>query len=649
MALKSFQQLCQELDAEYHIPRPATAQHLPAYQAAMHLLGVCGEAVLLIVCGFLSAFLFVKASHWIEISIWVEIGAHCLGIMAVLIGFVEATQLWLPFYQYHQRVTHGSARWAEAHVLRDLHLARRKGDALPPFTLLLGSLGRKYDVVLGPEHSTCHLAMFGPPRSGKSSTFFITWQRAWAGTGSVVVLDPKGELYDQTAHLFRNVYRIDLQKPERTDRWNFLPDCKGNAEYAHKVASMILDSEQARRSTADPFWREAEKAALTAILLQLPQLHERPAPHMIQELISTESLQKLNELMMKSADPKVPLYWGMFSKVEPQLQAGVLIGLGVACADFSTPNMMAISSPITNVMAARGVRFVDFSQLRKPGTAIFMIVPEGDAERYKRVLSTFFGLANDCLRNGELNEAAAPVLFNLDEIGNIHIPDLPAALGVGRGRKMTYALGYQNIAQLYHQYGSDGGDAVLGSVGAMVFLPGVDQRTAEYAAKRLGTTTVLQSTSVDVHDGNKFDSERTSEVGRPLMDAGEIRQMVKYKQAVAIISNAPPVRLTFPKYARLDNPPLSARERKFIQAVNDFRGTELSVEVAKRTAESPTNTHQDAGQWTQAANKISDGFSHNTFSSKAPSGGEKNFEFEYHPAEIDENHSPLFDDDLPKR
>jgi hypothetical protein len=115
---------------------------------------------------------------------------------------------------------------------------------------------------------------------------------------------------------------------------------------------------------------------------------------------------------------------------------------------------------------------------------------------------------------------------------------------------MTYALGYQNIAQLYHQYGADGGDAVLGSVGAMVFLPGVDQRTAEYASKRLGTTTVLQASSVDVHDGNKLDQERSTEVGRALMDASEIRQMTKYKQAVAIISNAPPVRLTFPKFAK---------------------------------------------------------------------------------------------------
>jgi hypothetical protein len=45
-------------------------------------------------------------------------------------------------------------------------------------------------------------------------------------------------------------------------------------------------------------------------------------------------------------------------------------------------------------MAARGVMFVNFSELRKPGTAIFMIVVESDAERYKRILSTFSGLAD---------------------------------------------------------------------------------------------------------------------------------------------------------------------------------------------------------------------------------------------------------------
>ncbi|MGH8598531.1 MAG: TraM recognition domain-containing protein, partial [Gammaproteobacteria bacterium] len=119
-----------------------------------------------------------------------------------------------------------------------------------------------------------------------------------------------------------------------------------------------------------------------------------------------------------------------------------------------------------------------------------------------------------------------------------------------------------NIGQVYHHYGSDGGDAVLGSIGTMVFLPGLDHRTAEYASKRIGQATVWQSTSVDVKEGTKFDSERTSEVGRALMDASEVRRMVKYRQAVAIIGNAPPVRFSYPPIAKRADAPPQIRERR---------------------------------------------------------------------------------------
>jgi type IV secretory pathway TraG/TraD family ATPase VirD4 len=345
-------------------------------------------------------------------------------------------------------------------------------------------------VVLNAAQTMCHLAMFGPPGSGKSATFFTTWLRAWAATGSAIVLDPKGELYDQTTFKFENVYRIDFHNPDISDRWNFLPSCHHNAEIAHEAASIILNVDANKNSTADPFWKEAETAALTAIILHLAQWHERPTPAMIQELVSTYSLAQLNELMMASADPRVPLYWGMFTKVEPKLQGGVLIGLGVRCAAFNIPNARAISAPITPLMAAEGTRLVDFAELRRARTAVYVVVPEGDAARYWVVLATLFGLAASHLRKGELTPESAPVLFNFDEAGNIFIHGLNELLGVGRGRRMAVALGYQNIGQVYHHYGADGGDAVLGSIGTMIFLPGLDHRTAEYASKRIGQATV---------------------------------------------------------------------------------------------------------------------------------------------------------------
>lgn len=561
---RSLTHWCEQIDARWGIPRPATAPHLPSLQAMSALFNLLGEGVLLLCCGLLSALIWWQCTHWLLINIEVEITCHLCAFVSLLFALLEVAQLPLPFYPLQQRSTYGSSRWADPLWLGDLHLARRKGASLQPGELPLGGLGAKYDVILNRAQTMCHLALFGPPGAGKSATFFMSWLRAWAATGSTIVLDPKGELYEQTAFCYEQVYRIDLQHPERSDRWNFLPACKHNAELAHEAAAIILHADQHKNSSADPFWKEAETAALTAILLHLAQWHARPTPAMIQELVSTYSLAQLNDLMMSSADPQVPLYWGMFTKVEPKLQGGVLIGLGVRCAAFNIPNAKAISSPITTMMAARGIRLIDFAQLRAPRTAIYVVVPEGDAMRYKVVLATLFGLAASHLRKGELHETSAPVLFNFDEAGNIFIHGLTELLGVGRGRLMSIALGFQNIGQVYHHYGADGGDAVLGSIGTMVFLPGLDQRTTEYASKRIGQATVWQASSVDVKEGTKFDSERTTEVGRSLLDAAEVRRMVKHQQAIAIIGNAPPVRFSYPPQARLTNAPLSTREKQLL-------------------------------------------------------------------------------------
>jgi len=563
---RSFIHLCERLDARYGIPRPAVAPHLPPYQAAVLFLSVCAEGVLLIACGLFSAWLWWRAARWLEISIEVELFCHVMSLAAILISWAETATLSLPYYQIHQRSTYGTSRWADPLLLKDLHLARRKTETLAAGELPLGGLGTEYDVVLSAAHAMCHLALFGPPGSGKSATFMMNWLKVWSETGSTIVLDPKGELYDQTAFRFENVFRIDLHEPDRSDRWNFLPACRGDAEMAHEAAATILGVDASKPTTADPFWKEAETAALTAILLHLAQAVERPTPAMIQELVSGYSLADLNRMMMSSADPNVPLYWGMFTKVEPKLQGGVLIGLGVRCASFSIPNAKAISSPITPHFARRGIRPVHFEDLRSPRTAIYVIVPEGDAMRYKIVIATLFGLAASHLRKAELQPDSAPVLFSFDEAGSIPIHGLGEMVSVGRSRLMAVALGYQNIGQVYNQYGTDGSDAVLGSVGAMVFLPGLDHRTAEYASKRIGQATVWQSTSVDVKEGTKFDSERTTEVGRALMDASEVRRMVKHRQAVAIIGNAPPVRFAYPPLAKLDNPPLSRREQAFHEA-----------------------------------------------------------------------------------
>jgi type IV secretory pathway TraG/TraD family ATPase VirD4 len=545
----SFVHTIERWDARHGIPRPMDAPHLNAYHAALHCLLVASQMLVLLACGCASAYLLWLTANNFQVTFEIRLLFITGMLFALFVGCLEATQLLLPYYRIKQRVTYGSALWADASWLKSEGFARDFGSAAHPGELRLGKLTTGHDLVLPAQHTVRHVAILGPPGSGKSATFLMGFLRDWARTGSVIVLDPKGELYEQTASAYRDVYRLDLQDPALSDRWNFLPACKDDSEFAHEVASIIIGLDQTtRKSDSDTFWQVSEIAALTAILLHLPHITDQPTPAMINEFIASrdldpppgETVSPMTKEMMQSQDRQAQLYWGTFAKAKRELQGSILTGLAVKCAPFCTPHVKSVTT-LTGAQAS----IIDLKLLRSAGTAIYVVVPEGDASRYSTFLATFFGLAMDSLRKAPVTSDTVPSLFMFDEAGNIPIHGLKEMLGVGRGRKVAVILGYQNISQVYAQYGHDGGDAILGSVGTMLFLPGLDDKTARYASGRVGKTTVLQRTTVDAV-GIKYDNERQAEASRDLLDQSELRQMVRHKQAIAIIDTVPPIRFRYP-------------------------------------------------------------------------------------------------------
>jgi hypothetical protein len=124
--------------------------------------------------------------------------------------------------------------------------------------------------------------------------------------------------------------------PSRSDVWNCLPHCKGNAELAHQIASIIIGFSPTKKGTdTEDFWRNSEIAALAAILLHLPQIINEPSPAMINELISLRSINHaegesespLTKEMINSPDPQVEVYWGAFTKAKRDLQGSILTGV----------------------------------------------------------------------------------------------------------------------------------------------------------------------------------------------------------------------------------------------------------------------------------------------------------------------------------
>lgn len=108
------------IDAKYRLPRPANALHLDSYQAGFHLLRDVGEGIVILVFGVITAFIIWTIANILQATFETRIYFIFGMTIAVLLSLSEALSLVIPYYRISQRLTHGSARWADAPTLRSM-------------------------------------------------------------------------------------------------------------------------------------------------------------------------------------------------------------------------------------------------------------------------------------------------------------------------------------------------------------------------------------------------------------------------------------------------------------------------------------------------------------------------------------------------
>ena len=547
----SFRARVERIDADYFIPRPADEPDLDSFHAATRFLTDVSRSGTLILSSAIAGYLLFRSGQILNLEFkwmtFVVMGA----LFVSLVGLFESMSLAYPYYSINQRLTHGSARWASIADLKAKGLAHRSSDPLPRGAVRIGRLSsalsfRQYDLVLTLEQLLVHTGIFGPSNSGKSATFYMNMLRDWAQTGSALVMDIKGELYAHTARYYDHVYRIDLENPDLSDLWNPLPRCLKNGELAHSIAAMIVGYEPENMKVNDSthYWISGETALMKALCLHLPTIAVNPTLPMIKEYLSLNELKKLGEDMRNSDDREARIEWGNFIKVDAEkTQGGVITGLNNKLAPLRSPNAMRILKSATTDEIARGVREINLADLRKPRTAIYVVMNETQASEYHILLELIFGLAAIEMQ-ASTSKNATPVLMALDEAGNVAPPKLQDKLKIGRFRNTPYLLGFQDVPQIKRKFQEQGGRAVLAGMKNQIFLPGIDPETGVYASSMLGSATVLSRTEVDA-PGTRNDAERVSESRRDLKQAPELRRMVKYRQGIAIIDTADPILFRF--------------------------------------------------------------------------------------------------------
>lgn len=418
-----------------------------------------------------------------------------------------------------------------------------------------------------------HIAAFGASGSGKSFCFSRNLMFQCADRGeSMIVTDPKGELYNDASVLLKRmgyvVKQFNLKIPSKSDSWNCLQECTSQGEegiqlLVQQFTGIIIDNTTPPGGSGggdSAFFDAAEGSLLTALCLYnlLDASGDLKGDttvclgdvyNMLTDRADLES--KFYDLREANPDhPALKSYGGYVSgsdNVRGNIVTGLANRLQVLQADV--------------IYEITGYQDIDLVLPAKQKCAYFIIISDQEAT-LKFLASLFFTFLFVRLVNyadGRPNQKCdVPVNMIMDEFPNIGIiPDFTKKISTVRSRDIRIMIIFQNLAQLEERYPNGQWQEILGNCDTQLCLGVRDEKTAKYLSEKTGECTTFQRNkqvqrkTMRLTDYAARYSESESWGKRFLMTPDEI-QKLKGDKLIVFVAGCQP--LILDKYGYIHHP-----------------------------------------------------------------------------------------------
>lgn len=376
--------------------------------------------------------------------------------------------------------SHEGAEWASKREIEKFLSSRNRGLLLDGDSLRLSE-----------EESFQNVCVIARVGAGKTSQYIIPNVLDKARSNcSLVVNDPKGEIYEKTAAtMAANGYRlivIDPENPNGSNCFNPLAEARNGVEL-EQIAEIIIKA--GLPSDKDPFWSLGAIRLVTALLKCLNNAgKENPAYFNLANLTALlQNFGKAGEALQAfavkySVDPDDPNDWTLWKEWQ-----GALSGNEQGVQSFVLNALTALRIT-TNPNVARITARSDFdlSEIRQKKTVIYFITPPQLMGYYAPLISMFFrSVFNACMRQLPA-KGALPVYILYDEFGHSVIPHFSAVANTLRGYKASLSIVLQSVAQLEARYQKADAAAILGGFNTLVAYSASDPQTAAFFSQIIG-------------------------------------------------------------------------------------------------------------------------------------------------------------------
>ena len=359
---------------------------------------------------------------------------------------------------------------------------------------ILGLLGGQAVCVPEKTRMNANIAVYGASGSKKTRAYCVNRILQSVARGeSLVICDPKSELYEKTSEYLRDMGYIvkvfNLVSPENSDSWNCLSEIDGQELMAQLFCDVVIKNTGSERG--DHFWDNAEQNLLKALVLYVEQGFPTESKNIgqVYQLLTNTQEKELNNLfeMLPPGHPaKAP--FSIFSQASDTVRSGVIIGLGSRLQVFQNQSIRDITA----------YDEIDLELLGKQPCAYFCITSDQDStfDFLSSLFLSFVFIKLVRLADREYDGGVLPVPVHVlgEELTACGvIPDLSRKISTIRSRQISMTCVFQNLGGLQNRYPFNQWQEILGNCDVQLFLGCTDDLTAKFISDRTGEVSIQVS------------------------------------------------------------------------------------------------------------------------------------------------------------
>lgn len=350
------------------------------------------------------------------------------------------------------------------------------------------------------DNGSYHSLVIGATGSGKTQTvIFPTVEVLAKKKESMIITDPKGEIYEQTSNMLRdkgyNVLVLNFRDPQDGNCWNPLSlpyhmYKDGNQDKAIELlddlAANILYEEKS--GNADPFWEKTSADYFAGLSLALfdDALESQVNLNSI-SLMTTVGEEKFGgSTYMKE----------YFNMMDPGGAAYTNASGTIMAPSETKGSIISVFKQKIKLFATREnlsemLSHSDFelSEIGEKPTALFIVIQDEKKTYHSLVTILLKQCYETLIATAQKHGGKLPVRTNflLDEFANMPpLKDITTMITAARSRQIRFTMIIQNFAQLDQVYGKENAETIKGNCGNIVYLITTELKALEEISKMCG-------------------------------------------------------------------------------------------------------------------------------------------------------------------